>query len=333
MYRIVLGVCVVIALSVRTADSTGWLDLPRAARNILHVLPFLVGLGLSIGAFRRWFSVAAAALAIALTALGYSAWQVTGIVLAHCGLVAAIPKGEPWAAFADTERLPAAAHWYPAAWAVALCSAWLSIASNNDSALAIALGVVVTLLVVAIAALGPTKVLAPACLIAVLLLGLLGGHGTSSTALWLPLALACVSLDWLPGRTPQGEPPVVFFDGECGMCDGGMQLIVAEDLRGMLKLAPLQGEASQRLLHRLPDAALETMIILDAGHQYARSDGALRIAEYLGGIWRLVTPISVLPNTLRDAIYDWVAKNRYSWFGKLEACRIPTPSERTRYLE
>jgi predicted DCC family thiol-disulfide oxidoreductase YuxK len=65
---------------------------------------------------------------------------------------------------------------------------------------------------------------------------------------------------------------------------------------------------------------------------YERSDAAIAIMEDLGGVWRLMSFLRFLPPKLRDAAYDFVARNRYQWFGKLDECRLPEPDERARFL-
>lgn len=76
----------------------------------------------------------------------------------------------------------------------------------------------------------------------------------------------------------------------------------------------------------------ESFVLIDDGRVYQHSEAALRIAWRLGGLWRLLSPLRLLPRPLRDALYDWIAANRYRWFGKRETCRIPTPELGDRFI-
>jgi predicted DCC family thiol-disulfide oxidoreductase YuxK len=78
---------------------------------------------------------------------------------------------------------------------------------------------------------------------------------------------------------------------------------------------------------------VDSIELYEAGRTYDRSTAALRIAGYLGGMWRLFSWARIIPADFRDRVYDFIAEHRYEWFGKLDACRIPTPSERARFLD
>lgn len=100
------------------------------------------------------------------------------------------------------------------------------------------------------------------------------------------------------------------------------------------RFAANQSEAGQQLLHTHGFATdnIETVILIEDNILYLHSTAALRIARKLRNPWALLYWLIVVPRPLRDAIYRWVARNRYRWFGKKEACRIPTPAERARFL-
>jgi len=74
-------------------------------------------------------------------------------------------------------------------------------------------------------------------------------------------------------------------------------------------------------------------MVIDDGVLYQRSDAALRIARYLSGLWPVLAIFRILPRPFRDAVYNYIATHRYKWFGKREACMIPTPDMKTRFLE
>ena len=129
---------------------------------------------------------------------------------------------------------------------------------------------------------------------------------------------------------------VVLFDGHCNFCSGVVNFLIDRDPRGRLKFAPIQSEAGRRLLaaHGLPMPDVpDTMVFIDGEKAFVRSDAALATTKYLSGIWPLARVGFLVPRFLRDSVYKLVAKNRYRWFGKTEACRIPTPALRARFLD
>jgi predicted DCC family thiol-disulfide oxidoreductase YuxK len=133
---------------------------------------------------------------------------------------------------------------------------------------------------------------------------------------------------------PDENGAVVLFDGVCNLCNGSVQFIVRHDPAGRFRFASLQSEAGQALLrrHGLDPDDLFSVILVEGGRAYARSDAALGIARGLSSAWRAAGALRVVPRPLRDAVYGWVARNRYRWFGKQEACMIPTPELRARFL-
>ncbi len=76
----------------------------------------------------------------------------------------------------------------------------------------------------------------------------------------------------------------------------------------------------------------DTFVLLDERGMHVRSDAAIRALVHIGGVWRIAAIMRVVPRSLRDAVYAWVSRNRYRWFGKRDACRLPTPQERERFL-
>jgi predicted DCC family thiol-disulfide oxidoreductase YuxK len=129
---------------------------------------------------------------------------------------------------------------------------------------------------------------------------------------------------------------VVFFDGVCNLCNGTVQFLIDHDKREVLRFAALQSEAAKAMLDgRDLDPtrqSLDSVLLLEGDTLYARSDAALRIARRLSGAWPALYALIVVPRFLRDALYDFIARHRYRWFGRTEACRIPTPALRARFL-
>lgn len=133
-----------------------------------------------------------------------------------------------------------------------------------------------------------------------------------------------------------GDYGLVLFDGHCHLCNHSVDFLIRNNRRQNLKFASLQSEIAQRLLkeHGVQIALdrLDSIIFIEKGQIYTHSEAALSIARYLDGIWPLFGVFLLLPRSLRDAVYRFVARNRYRWFGKSETCRMPTPELLRRFL-
>jgi len=137
-----------------------------------------------------------------------------------------------------------------------------------------------------------------------------------------------------PADSRQEGHGVVLFDGVCNLCNGSVQFIIARDPAAHFRFAPLESEVARRMLAGaaasgpLPDS----VALIEHGRVYTRSDAALRIVRGLRFPWPLMYVLIVVPGWLRDKIYDTVARHRYRWFGKRDACMVPTPELRERFL-
>lgn len=126
---------------------------------------------------------------------------------------------------------------------------------------------------------------------------------------------------------------VVFFDGVCNLCNRSVDFLMRIDREERLKFASLQGETAQKRLP--PDALLLSTIVMttnDEPRLFKKSEAVLKALEIVGGPWSLLVVFRLIPVEIRDGIYDWVAQNRYKWFGQRDICRFPTPAERARFL-
>ena len=131
------------------------------------------------------------------------------------------------------------------------------------------------------------------------------------------------------------DPPVLLFDGVCNLCNGAVAFVIRRDPRARLRFAPLQSPAADALLaslgvarDRLPDS----FVLVEDGRVHVRSTAALRVARRLRFPWPLLAVFLLVPRWLRDPVYDLVARNRYRWFGRREACMVPTAELRARFL-
>ena len=125
--------------------------------------------------------------------------------------------------------------------------------------------------------------------------------------------------------------PVVLFDGVCNLCNASVRFILARDPGGRFRFASLQSQAARRLLGDRFTG--ESIVLLEAGKIYTKSRAALRIARGLRFPWPMLYAFAAVPRPVRDAIYEWVARHRYAWFGKRDSCMLPTPGLRGRFLE
>ena len=129
---------------------------------------------------------------------------------------------------------------------------------------------------------------------------------------------------------------IVLIDGVCHLCQGLTKWIIQRDGKGSFHFASLQSEIGQKLLAHggLSLHAMDTFVLIEKGDYYTRSTAALHIAKKLGFPYKLASVFLIIPNVIRDKVYNVVARNRYRWFGKDEedACMLPTPEIRKRFL-
>jgi predicted DCC family thiol-disulfide oxidoreductase YuxK len=148
-----------------------------------------------------------------------------------------------------------------------------------------------------------------------------------------------------PKGQKEGHPPahpILFFDGVCGLCNGFVDFVIARDPQSHFRFAPLQGKIAEPVLQQFQNQTghplsekgeLRSFLLKDGDHLYWKSEAVLIAVQQLGGFWGMARWLRYLPVELRNAVYDFVAKNRYRWFGKKEVCRMPAPAERERFLD
>ena len=140
------------------------------------------------------------------------------------------------------------------------------------------------------------------------------------------------------GSRTAPSPNLVLYDGVCGLCNRTVRFLLAIDRRGVLCFAPLQGPTAARIAerHDLPQDLRTIVYVRSFGlkreRTYLRSDAVLRIFGDVGGAWCLLMTFRLVPRFLRDPVYDWVARNRYRWFGRYDECPLPSPEQRARFL-
>lgn len=128
------------------------------------------------------------------------------------------------------------------------------------------------------------------------------------------------------------QKPVIFFDGVCGLCNGFVDFIISIDKHNHYLFSPLQSKFAEKTLPPELIKDLNSVICLENNKIYKKSNAVLVIMKSLGGFWKLSQFGLLIPEFLRDKIYDFVARNRYRFFGKKATCRLPTPEERSRFI-
>ncbi len=130
------------------------------------------------------------------------------------------------------------------------------------------------------------------------------------------------------------EPPVILFDAICPLCSANARFILRHDKRRRFRLASMQSEAGAALYRRfgIDPADPDTLILVEGGRARRDSDAVLAIWSGLGWPWRAGAALRIVPARLRDPLYRWVARNRYRWFGRRQACWLPSPEYSDRFL-
>ncbi|MEO5590955.1 MAG: thiol-disulfide oxidoreductase DCC family protein [Chitinophagaceae bacterium] len=128
---------------------------------------------------------------------------------------------------------------------------------------------------------------------------------------------------------------IVLFDGVCNLCSNSVQFILKKDRKNQFLFGSLQGKAGQEYLRKfnLPANTFNSFMLVEDQKLYTRSAAALRMLKHLGSGWSLLYAFIIIPKFIRDGIYNLVAKNRYKWFGKKDACWIPTPALKAKFLD
>ncbi|MEN9581980.1 MAG: hypothetical protein RJA70_4989 [Pseudomonadota bacterium] len=357
--RLTLGLLVItyFALWPRepVLDAVGaqaWLELPRLGRGLLRLAALTSGLLLVLGWGRRIAALSGAALSLVFGLNGRADPSVSVLLFAALVWIALPQLSEPLRVIPFNQDHQGTSWprpwWVRSRWfvigiagAVApwMGTPWLQLPGLGSLSLLL----LVALIFVAVR--GPSPAVAAGLALLLTALALFtAGPAALPIAAWC--LFFCLDNAALPPLPPPKVPPnadpteldeplslVVFFDGVCGLCQASIQLVLEEDRRQVFLFAPLQGPSAERWLGRTATDPVDSIEVYEAGRTYDRSTGALRIAGYLGGMWRLFSWARIIPADFRDQVYDFIADHRYAWFGKLDACRIPTPSERARFLD
>lgn len=128
---------------------------------------------------------------------------------------------------------------------------------------------------------------------------------------------------------------LILFDGVCNLCNTSVTKVIDNDKKNTFVFTALQSETGQQILDQLKIdiSKMDSIILYEPGISYdIKSTAALKIMNDFGGFWELTKLFWIFPEAFRDFIYDYIAKNRYKWFGKKENCMIPTPKLKAKFL-
>ena len=130
------------------------------------------------------------------------------------------------------------------------------------------------------------------------------------------------------------QQPLILFDGVCNFCNSAVNFTIRRDKLKIIKFAPLQSAVGNQFLrqYNLPTEEMRSFIFIENGVAYTQSTAAIKVCKYLNNLWPLCKVFLIVPKFIRDGAYNWIAKNRYKWFGTRQSCMIPTPDVKARFL-
>lgn len=131
------------------------------------------------------------------------------------------------------------------------------------------------------------------------------------------------------------DKKIILFDGVCNLCDATVQYVIKKDVKDVFRFVAIQSELGQKIINyiKVDTSQTDSIILYIPGKAYfVKADAAFNIAKELGGLISLTSIFSVLPKFLKNFGYDFVAKNRYKWYGKKDSCMMPTPELKSKFL-
>ena len=132
------------------------------------------------------------------------------------------------------------------------------------------------------------------------------------------------------------DKKIVLFDGVCNLCNNTIQKIIKRDQKDLFRFAALQSEIGKKLVSErsIDIEKVDSIILIDPGvAYYTKSTAALEIGKNLKGYRTISSILLWFPGVLRDIVYDFIARNRYIWYGKKDQCMIPTPELKAKFLD
>ena len=130
------------------------------------------------------------------------------------------------------------------------------------------------------------------------------------------------------------QNPVIIFDGICNLCCGWIQYLIRIDKTMKFRFVSIQSERGQKLLNVIHenDKMTESIIYLKENKSFRESSAVLEILTDIGGVWKLIAVLKLIPKPIRNKLYQLIAKKRYHYFGKRTTCLLPSPENKKRFL-
>jgi predicted DCC family thiol-disulfide oxidoreductase YuxK len=132
------------------------------------------------------------------------------------------------------------------------------------------------------------------------------------------------------------DKKIILFDGVCNLCNSAVLFIIKQDSKDLFRFVALQSDLGEKIINHIgiDSTKLDSIILYEPGTAYYyKSEAALKIASKLDSFYSMLVVFKILPTAFSNLIYDWIARNRYKWFGKKENCMIPTPELKSKFLE
>ena len=131
------------------------------------------------------------------------------------------------------------------------------------------------------------------------------------------------------------DKKIILFDGVCNLCNASVQFVIKHDSKDIFRFVSLQSDLGQQILKHigLDPKHIDSIVLYEPGiAYYYKSAAAIEIAKYLGGFFHMGTLFRLIPNGIRNLLYDYIARNRYKWYGKTDHCSTPTPELKSKFL-
>ena len=131
------------------------------------------------------------------------------------------------------------------------------------------------------------------------------------------------------------DKKIILFDGVCNLCDSTVQFIIKHDKKDIFRFVALQSDLGEEIVNHIgiDRTKTDSIILYEPGlAYYYKAEAAIKIAAQLGGLFPLMNIFLILPKSVSNSVYDYIARNRYKWYGKKEECMIPTPEMKAKFL-
>lgn len=131
------------------------------------------------------------------------------------------------------------------------------------------------------------------------------------------------------------DKKIILFDGVCNLCDTTVQFIIKRDRKDIFRFVPQQSDLGQQIIAYLGIDPVKTdsILLYEPGKAYyIKAEAAIRIGKALGGMYALMSVFLIFPDFITNNVYNYIAKNRYKWYGKKSECMIPTAEMKSKFL-